>query len=170
MPELPEVETLRRQLHPCVVGRRIEDARVSRARAIRAHASAEEFQRLVRGATILDICRRGKALLLPLDNGRTLLVRLGMSGRLMAVASEAPALPHTHVVLALSDGGELRFIDPRTFGQVAVVEGHDPACMLELGHYGLEPLGEAFTPKALAAVLAGRKVLIDHEKFLLFPL
>jgi len=161
MPELPEVETIRRQLHPQVVGRRIKDVRVCHPRAVRAHVSSDEFIRLLGHAVIFDIIRRGKALLFLLDNERSLLARLGMSGRLVtADPASTPAL-HTHVFLDLDGGVQLRYIDPRTFGQVAVVEGHDPDRMIELGHYGLEPLGDAFTPTTLGDALRGKSSLIQ---------
>lgn len=161
MPELPEVETIRRQLLLQAVGQCIESVRVCRERAIRAHTSREEFIRLLDHATILDIVRRGKALLFLLDNDRSLLVRLGMSGRLVTSDPAEPAVPHTHVFLHLSNNIELRYIDPRTFGQMAVVEGHDPDCMIELSHYGIEPLSEDFTPGTLKEILAGKRTLIQ---------
>lgn len=135
--------------------------RVTRARAVRAHGSPEDFIRLLRQAEITDIIRRGKALLFLLDNGRALLARLGMSGRLKTAAPAVPLEPHTHVVITLSGGVELRYIDPRTFGQMAVVEGHDPDRMIELGHYGVEPLSEAFTPEVLRRALAGKSALVQ---------
>lgn len=161
MPELPEVETIRRQLLPQVVGRQILSARVMRPRAVRAHAAPDEFIRLLGHATMLDIIRRGKALLFLLDNGRALLARLGMSGRLKTADPATAPEPHTHVFIELSGGMELRYIDPRTFGQMAVVEGHDPDRMIELGHYGVEPLGEAFTPDVLRRALSGKAALIQ---------
>ncbi len=161
MPELPEVETIRRQLLPCLQDLTIVAVRVTRARAVRAHRSPAEFSELVTHRRILDIHRRGKALLVLLDNDTSLLVRLGMSGRLCVDEASVPPLPHTHVALTLSNGTELRFIDPRTFGQMAVVVGHDPDRMLELGHYGLEPLSDVFTPRALGEMLAGKKMLIQ---------
>jgi formamidopyrimidine-DNA glycosylase len=169
MPELPEVETIRRQVAPSVTGQRVTYARVHRARAVRAHASAEEFVRRVDGRTILDARRKGKVLLFPLDNDTSLLVRLGMSGRLTVATPDTPLAPHTHVILGLANGNELRYIDPRTFGQVAVVEGHDPSEMIELGHYGPEPIDADFTPEKLAEILAGKgnmiqAVLMDQSK------
>jgi formamidopyrimidine-DNA glycosylase len=162
MPELPEVETIRRQIAPAVTQQRILAVRVSRARAVRAHRTPEEFIRRVSGRTILDARRRGKVLLLPLDDGDSLLVRLGMSGQLTVADPATPRAAHTHVVLSLANGQELRYIDPRTFGQVAVVHGHDPERMIELGHYGYEPLGDAsFTPDALAALMAGKRALVQ---------
>lgn len=168
MPELPEVETIRRQIAPHVTGQRISAARVMRDRAVRAHYP-DEFIARVTGHTILTVDRRGKALLLLLDNDTAILVRLGMSGQLLVVDPDAALAPHTHVVLSLANGQELRFIDPRTFGQMAVVEGHDPDRMAELAHYGPEPLGDAFTVEVLAAALAGKRttveaVLMDQTK------
>lgn len=161
MPELPEVETIRRQIAPFVLNAEITAVRVTRARAIRAHRSSAEFITLVSHHRIVDTRRRGKALLLLLDNDSAILVRLGMSGRLTVTDPDTPPATHTHVVLALSNGKELRFIDPRTFGQMAVVTGHDPDRMLELGHYGVEPLDDAFTPAALREILAGKQMLIQ---------
>lgn len=161
MPELPEVETIRRQLAPAVTGRAIVAAQVTRLRAVRAHATCEEFVARVVGRRILDVHRRGKALLFLLDDGQSILARLGMSGRMMTTAPDDPRPPHTHVVLSLDDGREVRYIDPRTFGQMAVVDGHDPDRMIELGHYGPEPLGEAFTVDALRAALAGKQALVQ---------
>jgi len=161
MPELPEVETIRRQILPLVREHTILSARVTRARAVRAHRSAEEFTQLAAGHRILDVRRRGKALLMLLENDSAVLIRLGMSGRVNVVSAEAPLAPHTHVVLTLSNGSELRFIDPRTFGQMAVVVGHDPDRMVELGHYGVEPLDDAFTPEVLQRLLAGKHMLIE---------
>jgi formamidopyrimidine-DNA glycosylase len=169
MPELPEVETIRRQLAPHVAGRRITAVQVGRARAVRAHAAPEEFIARLQGRRICELTRRGKALLFLLEGDRSLLVRLGMSGQLVLADPADPLVPHTHVRLSLDDGRELRFIDPRTFGQMAVVDGHDPDHMIELGHYGPEPLSDAFTPAVLAAAMAGKAasvqaVLMDQTK------
>ena len=161
MPELPEVETIRGQIAPQICRQRIVSAHVGRSRAVRAHRSPAEFIALVTGRVILDVCRRGKALLLPLEHDRSLLVRLGMSGFLTVKTPETPQAPHTHVILELSNGMELRYIDPRTFGQVAVVDGHDPDRMVELAHYGYEPLDDTFTPTALREVLRGKTTLIQ---------
>jgi formamidopyrimidine-DNA glycosylase len=161
MPELPEVETIRRQLAPHCAGRRIIAVRVSRLRAIRAHASTEAFAALLDGRTIIEVGRRGKALLFPLDGDRSLLVRLGMSGQVILADPTDPVAPHTHVVLTLDDGREVRYIDPRTFGQMAVVAGHDPDAMIELAHYGPEPLGDAFTVETLTHALAGRSISVE---------
>lgn len=161
MPELPEVETIRRQLAPGLAGRRIAAVRVLRDRAVRAHASPTEFITRLTGRRILEVCRRGKVLLLPLDGARSLLVRLGMSGQVILAGPSAPLAPHTHVILTLDDGSDVRYIDPRTFGQMAVVDGHDPDRMIELAHYGPEPLSDAFTVAGLRAAMAGRTAPVE---------
>lgn len=146
---------------PLVRGQQISYVRVTRMRAIRAHRAPDDFIALVIDRTILDVRRRGKALLLPLDNDRSILIRLGMSGQLVVTDPQAPLIPHTHVVLGLANEKELRYIDPRTFGQMAVVDGHEPDRMIELGHYGCEPLDKAFTPDVLRAAMAGKKALVQ---------
>jgi len=161
MPELPEVETIRRQLAPVVRGRMVTGVEVTRDRAIRAHGTRAAFIVAITGRTLHDACRRGKVLLFPLDNNRTLLTRLGMSGQLQVNRPDEQRLPHTHVVLSLSSGWEMRYIDPRTFGQMAVVEGHDPEQISELGHYGIEPLSDDFTPDVLRQAMAGKTALVQ---------
>lgn len=161
MPELPEVETIRRQLAPVLRRQQVQYVRVTRIRAVRAHRSPDDFIARVFDRTILDVRRRGKALLMPLDNDTSILIRLGMSGQLAVKSAEEPFALHTHVILGLPGDRELRFIDPRTFGQVAVVDGHHPERMVELGHYGVEPLSPEFTPQVLHSLCAGRKVLVQ---------
>lgn len=161
MPELPEVETIRRQLTPHLVQRTIISVVVSRARAVRAHSLPQEFIDRVTGRRILDVRRRGKALLFVLDDGNSILARLGMSGKIVMAAPTDPLLPHTHVVLTLDDGAEMRYIDPRTFGQMAAVDGHDPDRMIELGHYGPEPLDDTFTVAVLRDALAGKQAMVQ---------
>jgi len=161
MPELPEVETIRRQIVDEIEGQTILLALVSRARAVRAHLSVDDFVQAVTGRTILAVQRRGKVLLLPLDNEYSLLIRLGMSGQVIVASPIDPLTPHTHVVLRLSNAKEIRYIDPRTFGQVAVVKGHDPARIVELTHYGYEPFSEEFTPEVLLALMQGKRALVQ---------
>lgn len=168
MPELPEVETIRRQIAPDVTGRTITSVCVTRDRAVRAHPTPFDFIRQLNGRKIIAVNRRGKALLFPLDIDASLLVRLGMSGQLVLVDADSPLKIHTHVRLELDSGRSLRFIDPRTFGQMAVVAGHDPAQMPEFAHYGPEPLDDSFTIDSLRGILAGRKqqiqiVLMNQE-------
>ena len=121
MPELPEVETLRQDLSREVVGKKIKSVAVSNGRSVRRHPSAKHFRALLEGRTIKGVSRLGKYLLLTLDNKDTLVVHLGMSGQLLRVKSaKEPKPKHTHVVIVFTQGGELRYVDPRTFGEMFV--------------------------------------------------
>ena len=125
MPELPEVETVRAGLERWVSGRTIASVEVMHPRAVRRHlAGASDFAGLLAGRTILGARRRGKYLWLPLDSGDALLGHLGMSGQLLVQPVEAPDETHLRVRLRFTDGGrELRFVDQRTFGGLAVDPG-----------------------------------------------
>lgn len=117
MPELPEVETVVRDLRGSLIGRRVAAMRVSR-KPLRIRWSPG-WTRLLIGRTIAGIERRGKWILFDLD-GPWLLAHLGMSGQLCVTPADAPRRPHTHVVIALGDGtSELRFRDPRRFGSIS---------------------------------------------------
>jgi formamidopyrimidine-DNA glycosylase len=123
VPELPEVEVVRRGLERWVVGRRVRAADVAHPRAVRRHAAGpEDLAARLTGARVLDAVRRGKYLWLPLDGGQALLAHLGMSGQLLVRPGGAPDETHLRVRLALDDGRELRFVDQRTFGGLAVVD------------------------------------------------
>jgi len=159
MPELPEVETVRRGLERRVVGRTIERVEVGRERSVR-RTSAQQVIDGLTGARIVDADRRGKYLLLPLDTGETVMVHLRMSGQLLLAPAGAPRPPHTHVVMALSGppGEELWFVDPRTFGEVVVFDpDHTDVELPELANLGIDPLRDGLDVVTLRAVLAGRR-------------
>ena len=159
MPELPEVETVRRGLARRVVGRRIEHVTVGRERAVR-RTSAQQVIDGLTGATILEADRRGKYLLLPLDTGDELMVHLRMSGQLLLAPAGTPRLAHTHVVMTLSGepDEELWFVDPRTFGEVVVFDpAHVDEELPELAKMGIDPLRDGLDAIALQAILAGRR-------------
>ena len=121
MPELPEVETLRQDLAREVPGKKIKTVSVANGRSVRRHPSAKHFRTPLEGRTIKSVSRLGKYLLLILDSGDTLVVHLGMSGQLLRVKSvKDPKPKHTHVVITFTQGGELRYVDPRTFGELFV--------------------------------------------------
>ena len=152
MPELPEVETLARELREVLIGRSIVGVEVRWARTVAA-PDPEAFAQRLTGCRIQEIRRRGKWLLLGLDGGEWLLVHLRMSGRLAVEDAAAPEDAHTRVVLYLDDGQRLRFSDPRKFGRMALT-----ACPEEwLGDLGPEPLDPALTPNHLAGLLRGRR-------------
>jgi formamidopyrimidine-DNA glycosylase len=169
MPELPEVETIRRQISPYITGKKITDVITGRDRAIRENNSAEEFINMIRGAKIVESLRRGKVIILILSNGNSILFRLGMSGRVYLAPTDSPLLIHTHVRILLSDHNELRFVDPRTFGSVTAVTGTDVLSLPTLEHYGCEPFDKDFTPEKLREVLNTTKIplqaaLMDQSK------
>ena len=153
MPELPEVETVRRGLAEHVVGRRVERVEVGRLRVVR-RTSAEALVDGLSGCVVLAADRRGKYLRLPLDSGEELMVHLRMSGQLLVAPRGAVRPPHTHVAMILDDGSELWFVDPRTFGEVVVFDPADvEAVVPELARLGIDPIADRFERDDLRAIL-----------------
>jgi formamidopyrimidine-DNA glycosylase len=162
MPELPEVETVRRGLVPKLVGRRIVRV-VQRRRDLRVPLPARFAQR-VEGRRVLGIDRRAKYLLFRLDDGHTLIAHLGMSGRMTlhdaASAAAHPFARHDHVVIVTDEGWQVRFNDARRFGLMLLVPDEKvPSHKLFKG-LGPEPLDETFDGAALASRLKGRRTPI----------
>lgn len=155
MPELPEVETIRRGLSRSLAGRRVIGV-VVRERRLRRPVDLRGLGRL-EGAAIVAVHRRGKYLLIEIDGGATLLVHLGMTGRLWVSPRSRPARPHEHVVFDLDDGRQLRFADSRRFGLIELVPGGRLARHPLLADLGPEPLGSAWTAAGLHAATRGRR-------------
>jgi formamidopyrimidine-DNA glycosylase len=147
VPELPEVETVRRGLEGELVGRRIVDVRVLERRLRRPLAAG--FAARLRGRRVEAVGRRAKYLLIGLDGGRSWLVHLGMTGTMVVVPAGAPVRKHTHVIATLDDGRTVRFHDPRRFGLMRVGVAHE---LGELAALGVEPLEAAFSADALHAL------------------
>jgi formamidopyrimidine-DNA glycosylase len=159
VPELPEVETVRRGLEQRVVGRKILAVEVGRERTVR-RTSAQQLIDSLTGTTILAAGRHGKYLLCPLDTGDTLLVHLRMSGQLLLVPAGAPRLPHTHVVMTLAGEPpeQLWFVDPRTFGEVVVFDpDHADVEVPELAKLGADPLADGLDVDDLRRLLVTRR-------------
>ena len=116
MPELPEVETVRRILEPQLAGRTVETVEVYNEQII-AHPKAELFMALLHGQTIQKISRRGKFLTLHFESGDRLSLHLRMTGQLLVMPKGEPLEKHTHLILSLSDSNQLRYIDARRFGR-----------------------------------------------------
>src|SRR5579862_9996171 len=133
MPELPEVETVRRSLRP-MIGRRIEAIEVFDTRLRRP--LAKDFAGLLRGHVVDDIHRRGKYLLFRLSGGHTLLAHLGMSGALLLQPEGTARETHDHVRLHMSGALQLTFNDPRRFGLLTFGSGD---AFVELGNVGPDP-------------------------------
>jgi formamidopyrimidine-DNA glycosylase len=185
MPELPEVETIARDLRGLVTGALIVGARSNWPPTLRSH-EPEAFAAGVAGRPIEGVGRRGKQLLLWLGpaNGATqeaatgpavLTVHLKMTGQLFVVASGTPSDRHVHVVLALADGRELRFRDMRKFGRMGLyrrdMETGEPAKGEAVGVLatGAEPLSDDFTARRFAEMLSRRrgrlKTLLMNQDF-----
>jgi formamidopyrimidine-DNA glycosylase len=159
MPELPEVETVMRGLRMRLEGRRLLRAVANRP-DMRWPLPAGLAEALV-GARVTGFRRRGKYILMRLDSGWSVLLHLGMSGRMVLgpAGRNAPTL-HEHLELETDDGWRVGFVDPRRFGSVDLVEtAHEDAHRL-LAEIGPEPLEDAFTVPVLEAALAGRKTPI----------
>jgi formamidopyrimidine-DNA glycosylase len=142
MPELPEVETIRRELERDVIGKRIKATTVHGTRTVRRQPKKQFITRL-EGTKITGVDRKGKYLLLKLDTGDVIVIHLRMSGQLLRVPNKEPVIKHTHVVVTFTQGGQLRFVDPRTFGEVFVVSGENIAEEApELTTLGVDPVEE----------------------------
>ena len=148
MPELPEIETLRRSLARSLPGRSIVRVEV-RDRRLRTPVAARALRERVVAHRVEAVGRRSKYLLVHLDRGEVLIVHLGMSGRFVRVAHTAPIVAHTHVILGLDDDTELRFQDPRRFGMVFVVRHDDLATHPRFARLGPEPLAPDFDAQTL---------------------
>jgi formamidopyrimidine-DNA glycosylase len=171
MPELPEVEVIRRDLEREVVGRKIKAVDVNRLRSIRRHKTSKDFAAALVGSKIRSVGRRGKYLVLRLEGDQALVVHLGMSGQLLRAKSARTAMPkHTHVVLTFTEGGQLRFVDPRTFGEMFVTSVDEiEEKVTELAHLGVDPLEHAMSWEDFGRVITQRKVklktLLMDQKF-----
>lgn len=115
MPELPEVETVRGDVASKYVGRTLERVTVTGRRTVRRHPP--ELLKALEGRTLTGVARHGKYLLFKWDDGQVMFAHLRMSGQMLAAKPGAPLAPHTHAVMTFKGAGELRFVDPRTFGE-----------------------------------------------------
>lgn len=138
MPELPEVETIRRALSKHLIGRRIETVRVREPR-LRWPVDTKRLTRLVTGRPISDIGRRAKYLHIELGEN-TLILHLGMSGRLLYHSAPPSLEKHDHVIFTFDDGDEMRFRDPRRFGMIEAIATAEIATYPRFVHLGVEPL------------------------------
>ena len=153
MPELPEVETVARDLRPLVTGSTIVDARTLWARTLR-DKTPEAFATGVAGHRIEGVSRRGKQLVVSLDGGAFLTIHLKMTGQLFVVRQDTREDPYVRLVLELEDGREIRFRDIRKFGRVGLYgeTGDDP-----FARTGPEPLADSFTLAAFRRLIRRRK-------------
>jgi formamidopyrimidine-DNA glycosylase len=154
MPELPEVETIRRQLAPHVEGRVIERLEILDPRFTQPLAPQEVVD-AVAGRRVERLARRGKYFIFELQDDVFLLVHLRMTGNLLL--DPAPDTPYQRVIFTLDDGHELRFCDPRRFGTGELAVGAEALEDFFAGRVGLEPLGEELTGPRLKALARNRR-------------
>jgi len=157
VPELPEVETVRRRLEPALVGRRLEQVEILDSRLTRPHDPIEVAAELT-GERVGAVDRRGKYLVVRFESGRALLVHLRMTGSLRHVpAGSVPDVDaYTRALVHLDDGSEVTYRDVRRFGTWLLTEPDELEPYLD-ARLGGEPLAPAFTTKRLADALAGRR-------------
>ncbi|MDK0522528.1 bifunctional DNA-formamidopyrimidine glycosylase/DNA-(apurinic or apyrimidinic site) lyase [Streptomyces sp. ML-6] len=166
MPELPEVEVVRRGLERWVTGRTIADVEVLHPRAVRRHlAGGADFAARLGGARLGTAMRRGKYLWVPLDEGAgSLLGHLGMSGQLLVQPQDAPDEKHLRVRIRFDDalGTELRFVDQRTFGGLSLHENTPDGLPDTIAHIARDPLDPAFDDAAFHLALRARRTTVKR--------
>jgi formamidopyrimidine-DNA glycosylase len=158
MPELPEVETVRRGVAQWVTGRTIRDVEARHPRAIRRHAAGPvDFSARLAGTTVTGARRRGKYLWLPLDSGDALLAHLGMSGQLLVLPADTIDGPHLRIRFQFTDNDrELRFVDQRTFGEM-LVSADGAELPTEIAHIAPDVYDPAFDLDRFALALRTRR-------------
>jgi formamidopyrimidine-DNA glycosylase len=172
--ELPEVEVMRRDLEKDVVGRRIKEAEVKSSRnamrVIRRHPKRKDFSSRLAGRKITKVDRHGKYIMLELDGGEVLVAHFGMSGQFLRGNKRMPVAPHTHVIITFTQGGDLRFVDPRTFGELFITSSDEIGKVKELNHIAIDPLDQVFTwptfQMKLSEKAAKMKPLLMDQKFM----
>ncbi|MGY1730768.1 bifunctional DNA-formamidopyrimidine glycosylase/DNA-(apurinic or apyrimidinic site) lyase [Geodermatophilus sp. SYSU D01045] len=170
MPELPEVEVVRRGLERWVAGRTVAAVEVHHPRAVRRHLEgAEHFVEALTGRTFSAAHRRGKYLWLPLTEadgtpaGRAMVAHLGMSGQLLVEKRSQPDETHLRARFTFTDGGrELRFVDQRTFGGLAVEDADGESIPTRLAHIAIDPLDASFDEAGFSAALRRRRTEVKR--------
>ena len=171
--ELPEVEVVRRDLEKEMVGKRFKEVEVrphrNAMRIIRRHARRKEFADRLVGKKVTKVDRKGKYVLMYLEGGDVLVTHFGMSGQLIRGTKRQSLPAHTHVVFDLMQGGDLRYVDPRTFGELFVTSTDELGNIRELDHIAIDPLEDTFTWQEFSAELARRatklKPLLMDQRF-----
>jgi len=156
MPELPEVETVKRVLEPQITGRKIAGIEVRNPQVI-ARPGAEEFCAALAGQTIAGMGRRGKFLKIMLESGDAVVLHLRMTGSLLLAPRGWPEEKHTHLVFILDDGSELRYSDVRRFGRFWLLRAGETDDFTGAQKLGLEPFDKALTAKYLQNTFAKSK-------------
>ncbi|MCL6472626.1 MAG: bifunctional DNA-formamidopyrimidine glycosylase/DNA-(apurinic or apyrimidinic site) lyase [Firmicutes bacterium] len=169
MPELPETETIKRELEQTVIGLRITGVEVPVPMVLRV--PVDEFKKQITGTIVTGAARRAKNIILHLSNNKAILFHLMISGTLLYLPADAPLKEKTQVIFRLNNGYELRYRDPRLFGYVKLLSESDISKAPELSHLGPEPLSEDFTFERFREMLKRRprsriKALLLDQSFI----
>ena len=156
MPELPEVETIRKGLEKKIKGKRVNKVIIRNKKAIKAPSSPGEFIRKVEGRKFSEIRRRGKYLILKLDSKDSLIIHLRMTGQLI-YSSEGEELPYIRVIFIFPDKTQLNFVNMRGFGGLWLISDEEFSNLPFLKSLGPEPLENDFTLARFRGLLEGRK-------------
>ncbi|KRL04754.1 DNA-formamidopyrimidine glycosylase [Liquorilactobacillus oeni] len=158
MPELPEVETVRRGLEKLVCGERIENVKIIYSKTI--IGNPDEFQKELCGHRLENVGRRGKYLLFNFDKGLSMVSHLRMEGKYFVESPELPIEKHTHIVFQLSNGQQLRYNDVRKFGRMRLIRTDELAGLPALMKLGPEPIVASFDKEEFFEKLKHKKKMI----------
>ena len=161
MPEMPEVEAVRRVLEPQLRGRRVASVAIAQPQIV-AHPGPDGFASAVEGREIVGMGRRGKFLTMALGDGGTIVLHLRMTGHLLVLPANFPVQKHTHLVMGLSDGMEVRYVDPRRFGRFWYLAPGEEDAVTGMAKLGPEPLDAAFTGSYLKEKAGSRSKAVKE--------
>lgn len=161
MPELPEVETIKRVIEPQIQGRMITKVAVRRPE-VAAYPEAAVFCRRLTGQTVSHMARQGKFLIIHLENKERIVLHLRMTGGLLLVPAQCPEEKYTHVVFSLDNGTELRFSDMRRFGRFWLLREEETDTCTGMDKLGLDPLAPACNAEYLSSHLSKRRKAIKE--------
>ncbi len=161
MPELPEVETIKRVIEPQIKGLKIDEIIINQPKIIE-HPSAEEFYSSAIGQTVCGMERHGKFLCVCLSNGSRIVLHLRMTGCLLLTSKEQPTEKHTHIVFGLNNETELRFSDTRRFGRFWLIKENEEDTYSGLGKLGIEPFDKSLTAAYLCEHFGKRKKTVKE--------
>lgn len=161
MPELPEVETIKRVIEPQIQGLTIENVTVKRPE-VTAYPTADEFCKLLAGQTVSHMARRGKFLVIQLNSNDRIILHLRMTGCLLLTPADYPEEKHTHVIFRLNNGKELRFSDTRRFGRLWLLKNDEADTYSGIEKLGTEPLDKLLAAEYLKALLGKRKKAVKE--------
>lgn len=161
MPELPEVETVKRIIEPQILNRKITDVVINKPQII-MYPDLENFYLGIKGKEIKKMERRGKFLSIYLNNGDKIILHLRMTGQLLVTPENYPEEKHTHLIFKLDDCNEIRFIDTRRFGRFWMIGSSEEDIYSGINNLGLEPFDEEFNGDYLKSKLEKRKKTIKE--------